>query len=67
MTTQIKVTSIYPTDKPDFNTWCNMFKVSSRLTKDDTPLTNAQRIMELWNGWDNMKEKFIKRMRTEEF
>ena len=48
------------------NEWCKEFNVSSRVIKDATPLNNAQRIMELWDGFHNMKEKFIKRMKVEE-
>lgn len=67
MNTTLKLqSSIYPNQKLSFNDWCETFKVSSRVIKDKTPLTNAQRIMELWDGFHNMKEKFIKRIKVED-
>jgi hypothetical protein len=48
------------------NEWYKEFNVSSRVPKDTTPISNAQRIMELWDGFHNMKEKFIKRIKVEE-
>lgn len=68
MTTTLKLrSSVYPENKPSFNEWCETFKVSTRIPKDRSPLINAQRIMELWNGFHNMKEKFIKPIKVEEF
>jgi hypothetical protein len=67
MNTTLKLqSSIYPKNRPSMNEWCKEFNVSSRVIKDTTPLNNAQRIMELWDGFHNMKEKFIKRMKVEE-
>jgi hypothetical protein len=59
----MKVRSIYPTDKPSFNEWCKMFNVS-KLYADRTGINNAQRIMELWDGFANMKQYFIKPIKT---
>lgn len=47
----------YPMDRPDFNTWCKMFNVSKEYA-DKTGIQNAQRIMQLWNGYDKMKDIF---------
>jgi len=67
MNTTLKLqSSIYPQSRPSMNEWCKEFNVSSRVIKDTTPLTNAQRIMELWDGFQNMKEQFIKKMKVEE-
>ena len=67
MNTTLKLqSSIYPQNRPSINDWCREFNVSSRVPKNTTPLTNAQRIMELWDGFHNMKEKFIKRIKNED-
>lgn len=67
MNTTLKLqSSIYPENRLSFNDWCETFNVSTRVPKDTSPLTNAQRIMELWDGFHNMKERFIKRIKIED-
>lgn len=53
----LKVKTLLPDNRPSFNEWCAMFKVSSRVLKDSTPIKNAQRIMDLWDGFTNSKTK----------
>jgi len=55
----------YPSERPDFNKWCDMFKVSS-LYVDREGKNNANRIMSLWDGFAKTKELFIKKIKTEE-
>jgi hypothetical protein len=49
----------YPTNQPTFNDWCEEFKVSTRYT-DQSPIENAKRIMQLWDGLLKMKTTFKK-------
>ena len=49
----------YPTNRPPFNEWCEEFKVSTRYI-DQSPIENAKRIMQLWNGLLKMKTTFKK-------
>ena len=55
----LKVKTIYPLDRPNFNEWCKLFKVSSQYV-DKTAIRNAERIMGLWDGYTNNKTKYIK-------
>ena len=55
----LKVKTTYPEKKPSFQEWCEMFRVSS-LYVDRTPIQNANRIMELWDGYIGTKSVFIK-------
>ena len=59
----MNVKTIYPSSQPSFNEWCKMFNVSSRY-EDRTPITNANRIMSLWDGYSKMKEIFILKTKT---
>jgi hypothetical protein len=56
---QLRVTSIYPTNQPEFNDWCKEFKFGSRCVKREG-INNANRIMQLWDGFMKTKDKFIK-------
>ena len=58
-TESLKVKTTYPDNKPTFNEWCTMFRVSS-LHIDRKPIQNANRIMALWDGYLNTKELFVK-------
>lgn len=62
---KLNVRSSYPSEKPNFNDWCKMFKVST-LYVDRTGYDNAQRIMELWDGYTKTKQHFIKAIKIEE-
>ena len=62
---KLNVKSTYPVNKPAFNEWCEMFKVST-LYIDRSGYDNAQRIMELWDGFAKTKQYFIKRIKIEE-
>jgi len=66
MKSNLKVKSIYPKDRPSFNEWCQQFKVSS-MYADREGINNAQLIMSLWDGLTNMKEFFVKPLKTAEF
>jgi hypothetical protein len=56
---QLKVRTTYPTNQPSFNDWCKEFKFGSRCVKREG-IDNANRIMQLWDGFMKTKEKFIK-------
>lgn len=58
-TKNLKVKTTYPSTRPPFNEWCNMFKVSS-MHIDRKPIENANRIMALWDGYLNTKRLFVK-------
>jgi len=60
-----KVKSVYPSEKPSFNDWCKMFNVS-QLYVERSGLNNAQRIMQLWDGFHNTKQFFITAIKTED-
>ena len=55
----MKVKTIYITPRPSFNDWCREFNVS-RLYTPRQGIDNAQRIMELWDGFSKCKNIFIK-------
>lgn len=53
-----KFKTTYPQNRPTFNEWCQMYNVSKGYC-DRTGIHNAQRIMQLWNGFSKMKEIFV--------
>jgi hypothetical protein len=63
MNSNLQVKSIYPEKQPDYTTWCNMFKVSSRCAKREGIL-NANRIMSIWDKYDWSNTRVIKDLNT---
>lgn len=61
----MKIKTLIPTDRLPFNEWCKLFNVS-RLYVDRTGINNAQKIMELWNGYSGQKEIFIDKIKVKE-
>ena len=54
----MKVKTIYTTPRPSFNDWCKEFNVS-RLYVPREGIDNAQRIMQLWDGFSKCKNIFV--------
>jgi hypothetical protein len=55
----LKVKTIVPLERPSFNEWCEMFKVSTQYI-DKAAIRNAERIMSLWDGCLGTKNNYIK-------
>lgn len=59
----VKVKSTtYPKERPNFNDWCEMFKVSSMYI-DREGMNKANRIMSLWDGFAKTKQYFVSKIK----